>query len=190
MTSEEITSVLTQVFGAAVQKIAPDAWQVEENELRLLILLSEDQSWLRALATIAPLEEAEPFFPQLLEANFDQTQDVRYAISQGVVWGVFQHSRASLTSADFERAIARLVSLQQTGLSDSFNKFAEDRIRQIIRVAKLQGQSLETTMQTLDRFYEEGLMGGINQAPQQRSDFLEAWRHQLERLWQDVEPES
>jgi hypothetical protein len=188
MTPQEITTVLTTLFGNVVQANEPESWQVEADHFRLLVLLSEDQSWLRSLVTIAPAQEVEPYLAQLLEANFDETQETRYALFQGVLWGVFQHSRDSLTIEDFQAAIARLMTLHQKGLSDSFSKLAENQIRQIIQAAKQQGQSLEATLQTLERFYQEGVMGDIDQGAAQRGEVLGAWRYQLERLWEDVEP--
>lgn len=188
MIPEEITQSLTSLFGNVLQSAGPEAWQIDGENLRLLVLLSEDQSWLRALITIAPAQEAEPFFQQLLEANFDETQETRYALFQGLLWGVYQHSFASLTIEDFQAAIGRLVELHQQGLGDSFSRLAEIQIRQIIRAAKLQGQSLESTMQTLERFYQEGVMGDLNSGEQARNQVLGAWRYQLERLWnEDVE---
>jgi hypothetical protein len=186
MTPQEITQTLKTIFDDAVQVAEPESWQIEGENLRLLVLLSEDQSWLRVLITIAPAQEAEPFFQQLLEANFDETQEVRYAVFQNLLWGVFQHSFKSLTIEDFQNAIARLVDLHQQGLNASFNQLAETQIRQIVRAAKLQGQSLEATMQTLERFYEEGVMGDINAGAESRSDVLGAWRYQLERLWNEA----
>ncbi|MFM7428155.1 MAG: hypothetical protein ACKO7W_24690 [Elainella sp.] len=190
MTPSEITTTLQSLFNNAVQVAEPESWQVEGEEFRLLVLLSEDQSWLRALVTIAPAQSAEPYLQQLLEANFDETQEVRYALFQGLLWGVYQHALASLTLEDFQQAILRLVELHQRGLSSSFNQLAEIQIRQIIRAAKLQGQSLETTMQTLGRFYEEGVMGDIDDNEQSRGQVLEAWRYQLERLWHEEEPDQ
>jgi hypothetical protein len=184
MTPEDITTALTTLFGSTVEIAEPEFWQVESGNLRLLVLLSEEQSWLRSLVSIAPVQEAQPFMEQLLEANFDETQETRYAIYQGALWGVFQHNCQSLTLEDFQAAIARLLDLQKQGLSPSFNQLAETQIRQIIQVAKLQGQSLETTLQTLDRFYEEGVMGDIEQNAAQREQILGTWRHQLERLWE------
>lgn len=184
MTPSEITAALTTLFDA-VQVTEPESWQVEGDNFRLLVLLSDDQSWLRLLVTIAPAQEAQPFFQQLLEANFDETQEVRYALFQGLLWGVFQHSLDSLTVQDFQQATARLVDLHQRGLSDSFNKVAESQIRQIIRVAKQQGHSLEATLKTLERFYEEGVMGDIDAGAQTRGEFIGAWRYQLERLWNE-----
>jgi hypothetical protein len=67
---------------------------------------------------------------------------------------------------------------------DSFDQLVDNRIRQIIQVAKQQGQSLEATLQTLDRFYREGLMGDLEQDAQAREQVLGAWRRRLESLWQ------
>lgn len=188
MTPEEISGILTELFeSATVQEIAPGSWQIETPDFRMLVLLSDDQSWLRVLLPIVSAQAAQPFVEQLLEANFDDTQEVRYALHQGVVWGVFQHSREGLSAGDFANAIARLVSLHQLGLSDLFNQLAESRIRQIIQAAKQQGQSLEATLQNLDRFYEEGILGDLEQGAESREQVLAAWRRQLERLWPEVE---
>jgi hypothetical protein len=34
--------------------------------------------------------------------------------------------------------------------------------------------------------YEEGMLGGLEQPPQERQQFLAAWQYQLERLWSEV----
>lgn len=188
MTPAEINLSLEEVFGASVQKIPPNSWQVETPNYRLLVLLSDDLSWLRILVPIVSALDAQPFFEQLLEANFDETQETRYALQQGVLWGVFQHDCRSLEKKDFSSTIARLLSLREKGLKDSFNQLVESRVRQIIQAAKLRGQSLEATLQTLDRFYEEGLMGDMEQKAASREEVLAAWRYQLERLWHQVEP--
>jgi hypothetical protein len=187
MLPQEITTVLQHVFQNAVQVVPPDSWQVETAHGRLLVLLSEDQSWLRVLVTIASIQDAQPFLTQLLEANFDTTQETRYALHQSVLWGVFQHARDSLTTADFQAVIARLLELQQNGIDPMFKTLVDAQLRQIIQAAKQQGQSLEATLQTLERFYAEGVMGDISQNQQQRQTYLASWRYQLERLWADVE---
>ena len=180
MKPEEIASTLTDFFDtAAVREIAPSSWQVETPDFRLLVLLSDDQSWLRVILPIISAQAAQPFTQQLLEANFDDTQEVRYALHQDVVWGVFQHNRESLVVGDFSDAIARLISLKQLGLSELFNQLVESRIRQIIQAAKQQGQSLAATLQNLDRFYEEGILGDLEQGADSREQMLAAWRRQL-----------
>ncbi len=187
MNSEEINQSLKEFFGEAVKVPALGSWEVETDKFRLLVLLSDDGSWLRLLIPIAPAAEALPFLEQLMQSNFDVTQEARYAIYQDVLWGVFQHASASLTADDFGGAVGRLVSLHERGLSESFNDFVERRIVQIIKAAKMNGQALEATMQSLDRFYQEGLMGDMTSGAGAREATLGAWRYQLERLWGEVE---
>jgi hypothetical protein len=188
MTPEEIAGTLTELFGAAdVVALAPGSWQIDTAKFRLLILLSEDNTWLRILLPIVPIAQAQPFLAQFLGANFDDTQEVRYAVHDEVVWGVYQHNSDTLMVADFSSAIVQLVSLHEAGLNDVFNQLIESRIRQIIQAAKQQGQSLPATMQNLERFYAEGLLGEMSQTSEAREEVLTAWRRQLERLWNEIE---
>ena len=188
MNITEISSLLERLFNSEdIKHDAEEAWQIKNSQIHLLVILSEDHSWLRLLAPIASAAEAQSLLPQLLADNFDQTQEVRYALNQNVLWGVFHHRLESLTTEDLESAIASLVSLVEKGLSQSFNSLIEQQIMQIVRAAKAQGQSLESTYQTIDRFYQEGVMGGVDQDPEQREQFLAAWKAQLERLWSEVE---
>ncbi|MBD2436971.1 leucine zipper domain-containing protein [Nostoc sp. FACHB-110] len=188
MTPEEIAGTLTELFGTeSVVAIASSSWQIDTPNFRLLVLLSEDQTWLRVLLPLMPIKEAEQFLTQFLEANFDETQEVRYATYDGVVWGVYQHNSGTLVSADFASAIARLIFLHKAGLNDVFNRLIENRVRQIVVAAKQQGQSLQATMQNLERFYAEGLMGEIDQTAAAREEVLAAWQYQLERLWNEID---
>lgn len=189
MKPEEIASKLIDIFDpASVQTIAPGSWQIESPDFRLLVLVSEDQTWMRMLLPITSAASAQPFMQQLLEANFDDTQEVRYALHQSVVWGVFQHNLSSLSIGDFSDAIARLIALHQVGLTDAFNLLVESRMRQIIIAQKQQGKTLEATMQNVERFYEEGLLGDLEQGKQSRELVIAAWKRRLEKLWLEVEP--
>ncbi len=186
MTHNEIADTLTELFGTSTVKVlAPGSWQVETANFRLLLLLSDDQSWLRVLLPIMPVAQAQPFLEQFFQANFDDTQQVRYALHQQVLWGVFQHRCETLVVEDLRDAIARLIYLYEVGVDDAFNQLTETKIKEIIQASKLQGKSLDETMQTLERFYAEGLMGEVDQNPQSRSQILTAWRRQLERLWNE-----
>ncbi|MBO3458050.1 hypothetical protein G7B40_034515 [Aetokthonos hydrillicola Thurmond2011] len=188
MKPSEIADTLTNLFGAeSVNAVAPGSWQIEAPTYRLLVILSDDESWLRILLPIVSVHEALPFVEQFLEANFDDTQQVRYAIQQNVVWGVFQHNCNTLVVEDFHEAIDQLKILHEIGLDDVFNRLIERRIRQIIQAAKQQGQSLQTTMQNLERLYAEGVMGEIDQNPEVQEEVLAAWRRQLQSLWDEVE---
>ncbi len=187
MTPEEITPILKNLFSENVKTSSPDAWEVETAKFRLLVLLSEDKNWLRILIPIAPITEVRSFIEQILEANFDRTQETRYALYQNVLWGVFQHNFLTIVAEDFTTAIQRLIGLKEEGIDGFFQALIESRIVQVIKAAKLQGQTQEATMQNLERFYAEGLMGEIDMEPEIREKTLAAWRFQLERLWPEVD---
>jgi hypothetical protein len=186
MTPEEITATLTELFGTNVDASTPNSWEVNTSTFKLLVLLSKDNTWLRVLLPVLPLQEAQSFLAEFLSANFDETQEVRYALYDGQIWAVFHHNITTLVKVDFERAIARLISLHEIGIDNAFNRLVESRIRQVIKVAKLQGQSLQATIQNLERFYAEGIMGEIDETPEAREETLAAWRRQLQRLWDEV----
>ena len=186
MNVEMLTATLAELFDAGLAGNSLDGWVIQDGDSQLLVLLSEDQSWLRVMISIAPAREAQPYLEQLLKANFDETQEVRYAMHNDVLWGVYQHDLAGLTATTLKPAIARLIYLRQHGLNDCFKQMAEHQVRQIIWASKKQGQTLETTLQTLERFYAEGMLGGLEQPKEEKESFINAWRYQLKRLWDDV----
>ena len=99
----EISPILERLFSPEdINHDAEEAWQIKNSQIHLLVILSEDRSWLRLLSPIAAASEAMSLLPQLLEDNFDATQEVRYALNQNVLWGVYHHRLESLTSEDLE----------------------------------------------------------------------------------------
>lgn len=188
MQPNEITSTLQTLFGDNIDATTPNIWHVQTSDVRLLLLLSEDQTWFRVLIPLASLQEAQYFFQELLEANFDLTLEARYALHQDVLWAVFHHHLESLTPEDLSNAIATLLSLQEQGISGFWDQVLEKRLAEIIKVAKRQGQSKAATLQTLDHLYTEGVMGDLEDSTTDRDKTLAAWRYQLDRLWEEIEP--
>jgi hypothetical protein len=137
------------------------------------------------LVPIATGEEAMTFVEEILAANFDETLETRYALHQNVLWGVYQHGLTSLISTDASNAIERLIELKQLGIDRAFRDFTTKRVKEIIQVAKQRGDTLEQTLQTLDRFYAEGVMGDLGASADIRQEMMGAWRAQLEKFWND-----
>jgi hypothetical protein len=182
----EIQTLLTARFGEKARQLDPDSYQIDTPDYRLLVIFSAEQSWVRMLVPIAPAAEAMTFIEEFLAANFDDTLETRYALHQGVLWGVWQHSVSGLTSADFSTAIDRILELKQVGIDRAFRDFATKQVREIVKIAKQRGDTLAQTMQTLDRFYAEGIMGDLGTTEAVRQEMMTAWRYQLERLWNEV----
>jgi hypothetical protein len=185
MTPADIQSFLTERFGRALTIADADSYQVDTPDYRLLIILSAQQSWVRMLVPIAPATEAMTFVEEFLSANFDDTLETRYAINQGVLWGVWQHSVLGLTTEDFTTAIDRSIDFKRVGIDRAFQDFATKQVKAIVSIAKQRGDTLEQTMQTLDRFYAEGVMGDIGATDDIRKEMMTAWQYQLERLWNE-----
>jgi hypothetical protein len=185
MKHQEIQPFLTNRFGTTLTIIDANSYQVETPEYRLMIILSGQQSWIRILIPIAPAAEAMTFVEEFLSANFDATLETRYALYENILWGVWQHSIAGLTPADFNMAIDRSIELKQVGIDRAFQDFASKQVREIARIAKQRGDTLEQTIQTLDRFYAEGVMGDLGATEEIRKEMMTAWRYQLERLWHE-----
>ncbi|RMF27576.1 MAG: hypothetical protein D6756_01695 [Cyanobacteria bacterium J083] len=184
MKPAQINQILQEIFpDASVQKPTETTWQIDTPQFRLLVL--SEGEWLRLLIPIASSRDAQPYITQLLEANFDDTKLVRYALHQNVLWGVFHHRTKTLTPEDFRLAVNSLLSLHQQGLSSLFSQLIDKKLKQIVAAAKAQGQSLEATLQTIERFYQEGLLGGIDQESDEREQFIAAWQSRLKQMWQE-----
>lgn len=186
MTPEQMRSFLTNRFGATLKIVDGESYQVETPDYRLLIILSAQQSWVRMLVPIAPAADAMTFVEEFLSANFDDTLETRYAMGQGVLWGVWQHSVAGLTPEDFTTAIDRSIDLKRVGIDRAFQAFTTKQVKAIVSIAKQRGDTMEQTMQTLDRFYAEGVMGDLGSTEDIRKEMMLAWQSQLERLWNEA----
>uniref|UniRef100_UPI00286AC307 hypothetical protein n=1 Tax=Chamaesiphon sp. OTE_75_metabat_556 TaxID=2964692 RepID=UPI00286AC307 len=179
-------SLLNNRFGTTIKVVDEDSYQVETPDYRLLIILSAQQSWVRMLVPIAPAADAMTFVEEFLSANFDATLETRYAMNQGVLWGVWQHSMAGLTSEDLTTAIDRSIDLKRVGIDRAFQAFATKQVKAIVNIAKQRGDTMEQTMQTLNRFYAEGVMGDLGATEDIRKEMMMAWQSQLERLWNEA----
>ncbi len=186
METPQINLVLQEIFSSDEVEIKDEkTWQVNSSEIRLLVLLSAGGNWLRVMTPIASQVEAQPLLSALMEANFAETEELRYALAQDLLWGVFQHDFTTLTATDFQNVVTKMVALKKKGLSEAFQQLVQQRVKQIIRAAKAQGQSKEATFKNLERFYQEGMLGDLDRDPQEREDFLAAWQRQLERFWDE-----
>jgi exonuclease VII small subunit len=184
MKFEQVMPLLAKV--GKVKQVQPDQWQVEANGLRLLVLLNEPRDWVRILLPVAPQADALPLMVQLLEANFDWTGAVRFALQEQALWAVFQHHFSTLTAEDFSDAIAQLKDCKEELYYLCFEGLLQTRMEQIVQVLKNQNKTLDDAIQALNRFYEEGVMGSLEASGEQRALVLEQWRKKLARLWEDM----
>lgn len=174
--------------GGTLTEVAPGQWQLESEHSRLLVLTNPERDWLRMMVPIAPEQEALPFAKELLQASFDRTRETRFALQEGVLWGMYQHRLSTVTGDDLLAALQQLETLRAGGLQTAFDDLIETKMRQIVAVLSEQGKSLEDAFQTLERLYEEGVLGSMQASREDRDSMLQAWRAKLSRIWQETNP--
>jgi len=105
------------IFGDQVDAIVgtPGAIQTRVDGVIIYLLSDTSSDRMRLVAAIASATHLRRRdLGVLLQANFDRTLDARYAISDGVVYSVFQHRISSLTPEQIRSALAQVVSLAKT----------------------------------------------------------------------------
>ncbi len=113
MKIDRINTILKEIFPQGkIENQTDNSWQIVAGNIRILVLLSDDSSWLKILTPIGTQQDAKPLLEFLMGANFDSTGEARYALGQNVLWGIFQHSFESLTESDFCSAITQWLALR------------------------------------------------------------------------------
>ncbi len=86
-------------------------WQLFLQELPMLVLTDETNDRMRI---VAPITEAarldEELLLDCLTANFHSALDVKYAISDGILWSVYIHPLSPLTEMEIESAVKQVHS--------------------------------------------------------------------------------
>ena len=109
-------SRLETLFGDEVDAIVgpPGAIQTRVDGFPLFLLSDEENDRMRLIAQIASASDFEgSVFGLLIQANFDRTLDARYAISDGVIFAVFQHPISSLTPGLIRSALSQVLNLAE-----------------------------------------------------------------------------
>ena len=108
---------LGELLEAQVDSIQGEAgrWQLLLQELPMIVLTDETNDRMRI---IAPIIEANRLDEELLldclTANFHSALDVKYAISDGVLWSAYIHPLSPLTEMEVESAVKQVHAAAKT----------------------------------------------------------------------------
>lgn len=90
-------------------------WQVTYKELTMMVITDEVNDRMRIITPIAETENMDKELLSLcLEANYHSVLDVKYAISDGVLWSVFIHPLSSLTDKQLKSAVSQVYTAAMT----------------------------------------------------------------------------
>ena len=86
-------------------------WKFIINELMFICLTDQLHNRMRIISPIVKMVEVtDEQLSKCMEANFHSTLDVRYAISDGVLWAAFIHPLQELTDEQVNSAIRQVYS--------------------------------------------------------------------------------
>ena len=91
------------------------AIRTQIDGINVYLISDPSRDRMRLLVPIADVQGLGPrILNVMLEANFSDTVDARYAISDGRIFATFMHPISSLTPELIESALAQVVSLYRT----------------------------------------------------------------------------
>lgn len=90
-------------------------WQVRLNNMPMIVLTDETNDRMRIIAPIVEASKLdEDLLLDCLTANFHSALDVKYAISEGLLWSVYVHPLSPLTEMEIESAIKQVYAAATT----------------------------------------------------------------------------
>lgn len=185
MLPNDIIPTLAAALNSPVQRIQPGFWQVNTSNFPVIVLLTQDQTWLRLKLPLVSVLESPESVEELLHAySFLVSQDAHYMQYQQQWWAVYHYCLELLNPQDFSVTAAQLVERHQNCLLDHFQSVANDHLCHLIEISKRQGRSLPATLQTLEYLYREYLIGELLEDEQDQQAILAEWRAKIRHFWQ------
>lgn len=108
---------LEQIFADQVEAITGPSGAIQTQVAGVVVYCISDPA-RDQMRLIAPITRAAGLDPRigevLLRANFNNTGESRYAVSEDAVFAVYLHPLSSLTPDEIRSALAQVVSLAKT----------------------------------------------------------------------------
>lgn len=90
-------------------------WQFKYFNRYFLLITDETNNRMRIVSPIVEEEELEKeYLVNCLKANYHSALDVKYAISDGLLWSVFIHPLKELSESQVKDAISQVYSAAAT----------------------------------------------------------------------------
>lgn len=102
---------LEELLGQQVDSLigTPGRWQATYEELPIMIVTDETNDRMRIVAPIVEVDKLDKeVLLDCLAANFHSVLDVKYAISNDIMWCVYIHPLSPLTAEELKSAIEQV----------------------------------------------------------------------------------
>lgn len=119
MTVQQLDSII-RTNANEVERIN-NSWRFTVVKRMLLCITDENSNRMRIISPIVELKELDSvYLTNALVANFHSALDVKYAISDGILWSVFAHPLKELSQDQVSDAI-RQVFNAAASFGDSYS---------------------------------------------------------------------
>ena len=109
MNNELLGKILTQVSDSISGQ--PGYWEVAYGNMGIIVVTDQKQNRMRMVTPIAYINELDELtYKEALEANYHTALDIKYAISNEVMWSVFIHPLKELSEAQVKDAIRQVYN--------------------------------------------------------------------------------
>lgn len=107
MTNEKLQDIYTSVSDSINGRLG--GWQFFIKDISLLSMTDENHNRMRIISPIADSNTLnDELIKAALVANFHTALDVKYAVSDGVLWSVFIHPLKELSEDQIKDAISQV----------------------------------------------------------------------------------
>ncbi len=104
MNNERMEALLTEKVDS-IDGI-PGRWQMLYNEMPMMVITDEQNDRMRIIVPIIEVDKVnEDILLDCLAANFHTALDVKYALSNDIIWSVFIHPLSPLSDDELNSAV-------------------------------------------------------------------------------------
>jgi len=113
MNNEKLGDILTEVADSIVG--GEGVWQLVLEDIFIMCITDQNNNRMRLISPIKEMKEVtDQEIGDAMEANFHSALDVRYAISNNVMWAAFIHPLKELSSTQLLDAVGQVYSAAVT----------------------------------------------------------------------------
>jgi hypothetical protein len=107
MNNQRLELLLSQHVDSLIG--TPGQWQTVYQELPMMIVTDETNDRMRIIAPIVEVDKLDKgVLLDCLAANFHSALDVKYAVSNDIMWCVFIHPLSPLTEGELKSAVEQV----------------------------------------------------------------------------------
>ncbi|MCH8903285.1 MAG: hypothetical protein IIA45_05160 [Bacteroidetes bacterium] len=107
MNNKRMGKILNQV--AKITDGQAGYWEITYEGIEMVVITDENHNRMRIITPLAYINElGEEVFEEVLEANFHTALDVKYAISDDIMWTVFIHPLKELSTDEFKDGLKQV----------------------------------------------------------------------------------